>query len=79
VGGDHHHGHLGIALVDQFGGFDPVQVWHADIRQDNIRVKVLGKLDHFIAVRGFTNDFDVGLGVEQYRETLPDHGMVISE
>jgi hypothetical protein len=42
-------------------------------------VQGFGQLDHFIAIRGFPDDLDIGLGVEQYHETLPDHDMVVSD
>jgi hypothetical protein len=76
---DHHHRHIRIALVDQLGGFDAIQVGHAYIGQDHIRSQGFDQLNHFVTIGGLPDHFDVWLGIEQYHEALPDHDMVVSD
>ena len=49
------------------GGFDPVQVGHADVEQAHVGPQLTGERDGVQAVGGLTDDFDVGLGVEEHR------------
>jgi hypothetical protein len=62
---------------DPAGGFEPVEVRHADIHEDDIGDVPPGGLDRPAAVTRFADHLDVRLGVEYHPEAGPHQLLVV--
>ena len=51
-------------MEEATGGFETVELWHADVHEDDVRVVVPGGFDGLEAVAGFGDDVDTRFGFE---------------
>ena len=64
---------------DPPGGLETVELGHADVHHDHVRMEA-GRLRHGLgAVARLRHHFDVGFVREQQAEPGPDHGLVIHQ
>ena len=61
----HQNAQLGLAFVQLGGGLDPGHARHPDVQNHEVDVFRQGLFDRLVAVLGFGDDLEVGLGVEQ--------------
>src|SRR5512133_3790223 len=64
-------------LADLTRGFDPVQVGHGNVGQNNVRVQFLHQFYQFASIGCLPNHVDVRLGGKQGSDALPDYLMVV--
>ena len=76
------HEHLGVAVVarrDQPSGLDAVQDRHPDVHEHDVGTGPLAELDAEPTVLGITDDFDVGLRVEDHAEAVAHQRLVVDD
>src|SRR5467141_1044685 len=65
--------------VDFLQHSQAILVRHAQVEQQNVRLELGEHLDAFGAVRGFANDGDVLIALQQAAETIAEDGVVIGD
>jgi len=80
-GGDHHDGQriLDLRPGELAGGFDAVDVGHADVEQAHVRPEPAGERHRRAAVSCLTDDLDVGLRVEDHPEPGSDDLLIVGK
>jgi uncharacterized membrane protein YbhN (UPF0104 family) len=63
--------------ADQPGSFQPVQVRHPDVHEDDIGLCLPRQRDRLGAVAGLTDDLEVRRGVNEHAETAAYEGLVV--
>ena len=61
------------------GRFDPVEVGHADVHQDDVGSERFCGVERGEAVTGLADDFEVGFGVEDDAEAGADELLVVGD
>ena len=70
----------GCVSGDQTAGcFYAVEVRHADVHQDHVRIDRGRKLECLVAVRRFADELDIGTLVEDHPEPASDQGLVVDD
>jgi hypothetical protein len=78
-GGEDEDARRGMLGGDPSGGFDAVEVGHADVHQHDVRQHPADGVDRLVAVRSLAYDVDVGLGGEDYPEAGADELLVVGD
>jgi hypothetical protein len=68
-----------VAADDPPGGLQAVQRRHAHVHQHHVRPQLSDSADRLEPVGRLAGDLDVGLGVQQHREGLLDHRLVVGD
>ena len=68
-----------IALGDLFGGFDAVEIGHADVEDGDVGFELGGLSDGLAAVFGFADDGEFGLLLDEKAQAATDEGVVVGE
>ena len=68
-----------IAVGNLFGGFDAVEVGHADVEYGDVGFELGGLRDGLTAVFGFADDGEFGLLFDEQTEAATDEGVVVGE
>jgi hypothetical protein len=79
VHAEDHHLRPGFPGDDLLGSLDPVELWHADIENGNLRVLFRNKLDGFPSIAGLRHDLKIRLLFEQETQARPNDGVIVSE
>jgi hypothetical protein len=58
---------------------DAVELRHTDIEQGHVGPQLPSQADGLCAVAGFSDDRDVGLGLQDEPEPAPDHRLIVGE
>ncbi len=69
----------GKASADDAGGFQTIQVWHADVHDDEVGMKLVSLFDGVLAIHGFAADFAVLLGSQQGADAATDHFVIVGD
>ena len=67
---------IGKIAANHSRGFQTVEVWHADIHDDKVRMKLVGFLDSILPVYGFPANFAIP-PCRQQRANAPANYFVI--
>src|SRR6266849_7547455 len=70
---------LGKGFVDAARGFEAVEVRHADVHDDDVRLELLDEGDRLAAGFGFGADFPALLGGQQAFEAAADDVVIIND
>lgn len=77
VHGDDDDANVRVVPADPFGGFDAVLVGHLQVHQNDLR-PVAGEVpDQFIAIVGFLDEEDIGVGPQGEDDSFPEDLVVI--
>ena len=76
---EHDHENIWIGLRDLKGGFDAVEIGHADVHDDYVGLERFCKRDGFAAVAGLADDGEIGLLLDEQTETAADELVIIGE
>ena len=57
-------GDVRVVMEEPAGGLQPVELGHADVHEDHVGVMLVDCGDGFVAVAGFGDHFEAGLGFE---------------
>jgi hypothetical protein len=68
-----------LALEQAARRFEPVDVRHADVHEDDVRLELGRSRERLRAVGGLAHDVHVFLGLEDHPETGPDEGLVVHD
>jgi hypothetical protein len=66
-------------VFDEPGGFQPVELRHPGIHEDDVRLQSLDQLYCLLAIRGFTDDLGRREGSQECPQPLPGGGVVIGD
>jgi len=79
--GDHDHRQrvLDAGAGELAGGFDPVDLGHADVEQAHVWAQCAGQRHCFPTVGGFADDLDAGLDVEDHGQSGTDDVLVVGD
>ena len=69
---------LGLALANAPGSFQAVELRHADVHYNNIRLVLFGKIYRFAASLGLSNYIPPLMRGQQLFESAPDNIVVVS-
>ena len=78
---DRQHHDLGARghVLQRPAGLDPAAARHPDVHQDDVRQRLPGLADGFLAVTGLADQLDVGLGLQHHLQAAPEQRMVIDD
>ena len=69
----------GEASADHARRFQTIQVWHADVHDDEVGTEFVSLIDGVLPVHGFAADFAVPLGSQQGADAPPDHFVIVGD
>jgi hypothetical protein len=75
----HPHGRVAAELGHPPRRLDPVELRHADVHQDDVRLELAGELHRLGAVGRLADHVEVVLGVEDHPEAGADEGLVVGD
>jgi hypothetical protein len=70
---------FGAGGEDLAGGFDPVDVRHANVQQHDVRVQLSSVLNRFEAVGRFADELEVVVRVEDCPQRRPRERVVVGD
>jgi hypothetical protein len=70
---------MGFLRDDLTGGFDSVELRHADIENHDIGVMLGDKLDGLPSILGFGDYFEIGLPLEEQPQTGSDDVVIVGK
>ena len=76
-GGEHHHLHLRIALVDLVQACEPVHVRHPHVQQHEIGRRARDDRQHLGAVLGLAHDLEAAVGLERPANAVQHQPVII--
>jgi hypothetical protein len=66
-------------MTDETCSFQPIEVGHADVHDDDVGLELERFLDGIMSVDGLTTDLIIGLGREQGHHATADYFVVIDD
>ncbi len=79
VHAENHYLGLGRLIGDLLGSLDPVELWHTDIENGNLRMMLGDQLHRFPSIASLRYHFEIGLLFEQETQARPNDGVIVSE
>ena len=76
---EHDDGDLRIGLGDLKGGFDAVEIGHADVHDDHVGLQGFCEGDGFAAVVGFADHREIGLLLDQETQAAAHELVIVGE
>jgi hypothetical protein len=64
---------------DLTGSLNAVDLWHADVHEDDVRLEANGGLDCFGAIGRLTDNFEVLFLLDNHAQPMPQQLLVVDE
>jgi hypothetical protein len=76
---ENQHSRLRIRFQNLPRGLKTIQAWHPNIQDYNVWLELLGFVNRFAPITGFTADLPIVLRLEQRDQALPNYLMIIGD
>src|ERR1700754_1040787 len=66
-------------LLHQFQHFKAIDLWHLYVKEDEVGMVLLNRLDAFEAIAAFLDDGDLRIGPKVFPNDHPGQGLVVND